>query len=328
MKTREKLLNILQSAGNGWVSGETIGTELHVSRAAVWKAVMQLRQDGFMIDAVQNKGYRLADETDSLSEIGILKYLDPGNRFLDIHIVPETMSTNALLWEKANAGAPEGTVLIASMQTDGKGRMGRKFYSPAETGIYMSILLRPKMRDAKNGIKLTTIAAVAASETFEAASGKPAKIKWVNDIFMDNKKVCGILTEGSLSLETGFLETVVLGIGINVYQPENGFPPEIADIAGAVFDRKLTDGRNILAAGFLNRFISRYINGDFESSAAEYRRRSLVTGKEIMVIKTDGKRKAFVKDIDDHFCLVVQYEDGTIETLSAGEISIEQYEDE
>lgn len=322
MRTGERLLKIFQNAEHEWVSGEKIGAELRISRAAVWKAVMNLRQEGYVIDAVPNKGYRLNNECDSLSEIGILKYLSPENRFLDIHVVPEAGSTNALLWEKANTGSPEGMVMIASMQTDGKGRMGRKFYSPADTGIYMSILLRPKIGKLENAFRLTVLAAVAACETFEAATGKPAKIKWVNDIYRDNKKVCGILTEGSISMETGNLDAVVLGIGINVYQPEDGFPPEIAETAGSVFDRKQNDGRNIIAAGFLNRFMSCYTCGDFDTYAAEYRRRSLVTGKEITVIKADGMRKAIAKEIDKNCCLAVQYEDGTTETLSAGEISI------
>ena len=322
MKTSERLLKMFQTAENEWVSGEKIGTELHISRAAVWKAVMNLRQDGYLIDAVRNKGYRLRDESDSLSEIGILKYLRPENRFLDIHVIPEAGSTNSLLWEKANTGSPEGMVMIASMQTDGKGRMGRKFYSPADTGIYMSILLRPEIGKLENAFHLTVMAAVAACGTVEAAAGKAAKIKWVNDIYADNKKICGILTEGSISMETGNLDAVVLGIGINVYQPENGFPPEISETAGTVFDRKQNDGRNIIAAGFLNRFISCYTCGDFDAIAAEYRKRSLVTGKEITVRKAEKMRKAIAREIDNNCCLVVQYEDGTTETLSAGEISI------
>ena len=110
MRTGERLLKIFQNAEHEWVSGEKIGAELRISRAAVWKAVMNLRQEGYIIDAVPNKGYRLNNECDSLSEIGILKYLSPENRFLDIHVIPEAGSTNALLWEKANTGSPEGKI--------------------------------------------------------------------------------------------------------------------------------------------------------------------------------------------------------------------------
>ena len=323
MKTKEKLLHILETNKNLWVSGEEAAGMLSVSRTAVWKAVMSLRSEGYVIDAVQNKGYRLTSEADELSELGIWKYLGPECRNLDIHLLTEVESTNVLLRQKADMGCPEGTVLIASKQTEGRGRHGRRFYSPADTGIYMSLLLRPVKIDPEYSLRLTTSAAVAASETIELASGKETSIKWVNDVFVENRKVCGILTEGSMNMETGHLDSVVLGVGINVYEPEKGFPEDIKDIAGAVFDKAFTDGKNILAAGFLNRFMRYYLSGDYSGYITDYRKRCFVIGRKIEVIKQERVYKGTAVDVDENCRLVVQYEDGTVERLSGGEIRLE-----
>lgn len=322
MKTKDKLLAILIEKKNEWVSGELIGNSLEISRAAVWKAAMSLRNEGYLIDAAQNKGYRLVEDADVLSELGILKYLNNDSKMLDIHIIPAASSTNSLLWEKEKSGAPEGTVIIAGMQTNGKGRSGRKFYSPADTGIYMSILLRPVHEKPDQAMRITTLAAVAACETFEAATGKIAYIKWVNDVFMENRKVCGILTEGSYNLETGNLEAVVLGIGINVYSPEGGFPADIESTAGPVFTENRADGKNILAAGFLNRLMKYYLSSDSESYVSKYRERCFVIGKQVLVVLGNETRNAYVRNVDDNCRLVVEYENGCIDSLSAGEIRI------
>ena len=322
MKTKEKLLHLLVSCQNDWVSGEDIAKDLQISRAAVWKAVNSLRNEGYIIDAVRRKGYRLVSETDVLSELGIWQYLNPECKMLDIQVLQEVGSTNEMLREKAISGCPEGTVLVAAMQTDGKGRMGRRFYSPADTGVYMSILLRPVSIHSSKALRLTTMAAVAVCEAIESVSGKSALIKWVNDVYVDSKKVCGILTEGSVSLETGSLDYAILGVGINIYCPEKGFPAEIENIAGYIFDEKERDVRNKISASFLNNFFKYYLNGDFDSYIAEYRRRSFVIGKKIEVINGEESRNAVAVDVDSSCQLIVRYEDGTSEHLSAGEISI------
>ena len=322
MKTKDKLLALLQNHSNEWISGEEIAASLSVTRAAVWKTVTSLRNDGYIIDAVRNRGYCLTSESDNLSEIGIWNYLRPECRILDIHIMQTVSSTNVLLREKADAGYPEGTVLIASTQTDGRGRLGRRFYSPAETGLYMSLLLRPGSLLPEQTVKLTTIAAVAVCETIEAVSGKKAQIKWVNDIIVDHKKVCGILTEGSVSMESGGFDYVILGIGINVYRPENGFPADIASSAGAVFETVKKDQKNILAAGILNRFMSFYLSGDFESYNREYKNRSMVIGREIFVSLNGKMLKATALDVDRSCRLIVKYENGETACLTAGDISV------
>ena len=322
MKTKEKLLQLLDENKNNWVSGEITAQKLSISRAAIWKAVKSLRSDGYLIDAVRNRGYRLVSDADVLSELGIWKYLQPECSSLDIQVVSEVGSTNDSLREKAIGGYPEGTVLIAGMQTDGKGRLGRRFYSPADTGVYMSILLRPTDIPPSKALRLTTAAAVAVCRAIESVSGKEPKIKWVNDVYLDNRKICGILTEGAVSLESGSLDYVVLGVGINVYCPEKGFPADIEDIAGYIFDEKMSDGKNKIASAFLNNFMKIYQSGDLESFIDEYRKRNFVIGKNIYVINDGFIRKAFALDIDDNCRLIVCFEDGKIEHLETGEISI------
>lgn len=320
--TKEKLLAFFEENKGAYFSGEEIAERLSVSRTAVWKAVNSLRSEGYEIDAVQNKGYCLSASTDILSAQGIRKYLKPVCSFLELEVLPVAESTNVLLKERAGAGAKEGHVILANTQTGGRGRLGRSFYSPADTGIYMSLLLRPQGYCPDQAVRLTTMAAVAACEAIEEVSGKNAQIKWVNDVYMDYKKVSGILTEAAFSLEDNGLDYIVVGIGINAYPPKEGFPPEVEQIASAVFRTRQSDGKNHLAAAFLNRFMGYYAARDNMDYAKEYRARSLVIGKKIRVISPAGQREGLALDVDEECRLLVQYGDGSRETLSSGEISI------
>ena len=228
-------------------------------------------------------------------------------------------STNALLKARADQGAPEGTVLVAASQTLGRGRLGRKFYSPADTGVYLSALLRRDWPPAAARC-LTTLAAAAAAQAVEQVSGRKAGIKWVNDIFIEGKKVCGILTEAAFRLEEGTLDYAVLGVGFNAYTPEGGFPPEIASIAGSVYEARREDGRNALAAAFLNGL--RGALAEPQGALGDYRRRCLVLGKDILVQSPQGSRPARALDLDEQCGLMVQYPDGSREVLRSGEISV------
>lgn len=322
MGTKEKILALFEENKGIYFSGEDIAEKLSVSRTAVWKAVKSLQSEGYSIDAVRNKGYSLSANTDILSAQGIKKYLTLVCSEIELTVVSTVDSTNVAVREKAASGAAEGYTLLANNQTKGKGRIGRSFFSPADTGIYMSLLLRPHNYSAQQASKLTTMAAVAACEAIEAVSDKKALIKWVNDIFIDGKKVSGILTEASFNLENGFVDYVVLGIGINVYLPKGGFPSELNNIAGAVFNKSVSDGKNHLAAEFLNRFMGYYHSRESSNCAEKYRNRSLVIGKEIQIISKANPTTAVAVDIDDDCRLIVKYEDGKIERLSSGEISV------
>ncbi len=327
MNTREKLLELLESNRGVYFSGEEIAGRLNVSRTAVWKAVKSLQSAGYAIDAVTNKGYCLSRDTDILSAQGIRKYLRVSRQQVsdpDIFVLDTAVSTNAVVREGADGGMPEGYTVLSNEQSAGRGRLGRSFFSPRGTGIYMSMLLRPGNCSPGQAVRITTMAAVAVCEAIEAVSGEQAQIKWVNDIYVRDKKVCGILTEGSFGLESGLLEYAVLGVGINVYQPEGGFPEELLDIAGAVLTDRREDVKNRLAAEFLNHFYG-YYGGQGHGTAdyvEEYRRRSLVTGKRIAVLSGNETRGAVALGIDDECGLLVRYDDGGEACLSSGEISI------
>lgn len=239
----------------------------------------------------------------------------------DIEVFDEIGSTNDYLKEKAKKGDFSLSVAIADRQTSGKGRIGRKFYSPENCGIYMSFLLRPELL-AEQSVNITAAAVVSVCETLEKFGVKDFGIKWVNDIFLDNKKVCGILTEGSINTETKAFDWIVLGIGINVYEPENGFDNEIADIAGYIFKKRKENLRNLICSEIINRIFYCCNRLNEKEYLDFYRKNSLVTGKKITVIKGEEKIPANAVEIDDNFRLIVEYTDGKKQALNSGEISI------
>lgn len=323
LNVKHSVLEILEYGKGHYLSGEELAGQLSVSRSAVWKAVKSLQKDGYSISAVSNKGYCLTTDNDILSEQSISKYLSYTDSPFRIQVCKTVDSTNTALKKLGSQGEPEGTVLVAEEQTAGRGRMDRKFHSPSVSGVYFSLLLRPSLNASEAG-NITTAAAVAAARAIESVSGANALIKWVNDIYCNEKKVCGILTEASLDMETHGLEYAVLGIGINVKPPEEGFPEEIKETAGAVFDTAFCppDGRSRLIAETLKNFWAYYIALPDAVFLNEYRQRSFLTGREIMVVGGKQTRRALALEIDDLCRLIVQYEDGAIETLVSGEVSI------
>ncbi|HPE16085.1 MAG TPA: biotin--[acetyl-CoA-carboxylase] ligase, partial [Oscillospiraceae bacterium] len=230
-------------------------------------------------------------------------------------------STNTVLKERAASGEAAGAVLAVGEQTAGRGRMGRSFFSPGGTGLYLSVLLRPDAPPGEAAL-ITTAAAVAVAEAVEAVSGRKAGIKWVNDVYLDGKKICGILTEAGVDLETGALDYAVLGIGVNVYPPGEGFPEDLAERAGAVFDAPRGDLRNRLAAEILNRVTPFCRDLSARRFVPAYRRRSLVLGREIRIISGGEGGLALALDVDDDCRLRVRYPDGREALLSAGEVSV------
>ena len=323
MTTKEKLLALLENSKGTFFSGEEIARTLQVSRAAVWKAVNALREDGYTIDAATNKGYRLSPDSDILSPQGIRRFLKPEYRDLDLTVLPTAPSTNALVREKANQGRPEGCVIIACEQTDGRGRYGRQFFSPVDSGVYLSLLLRPTAYSPQQATCLTAAAAAAMCQAIEAVTGQQPGIKWVNDIFLHGKKVCGILTEAAVGLETGALDYMVLGAGVNLYPPVKGFPEEIQPIAGSVLERSCPEAKNRLVGEFLNRFWDFYTHPECRTYLEDYRSRSLAIGQNVTVLSAGRAVSAYAYGIDDDFRLLVRYENGDTEALSYGEIRIQ-----
>ena len=321
MTVKEKIITLLDENKGSHISGEDMATKLSVTRSAVWKAIKSLQADGYEIDAVTNKGYSLSENTNILSSKTISKYLTCDKFRFDIH--KKVTSTNSVARTFATAGESEWLVVIADEQTDGRGRYGRNFFSPSGTGIYMSILLRPNLSSA-DSVLITTAAAVAVSQAIESISGQETQIKWVNDILIDGKKVCGILTEASFSLENNCMEYVVLGIGINTVDSKEGFPLEIKDTATVVFDPEsnVADSRNRLIAEILNRLTFYYSGIEQKTFVEEYKKRSLVIGKNILVHSQNNSYNATALDIDEFCRLKVRAQDGEEKYLSSGEICI------
>ena len=220
----------------------------------------------------------------------------------------------------AEDGAPEGTVVVAAAQTAGRGRSGKSFLSPAGTGLYMSVLLRPQLAMG-DALLITTAAAVAVAHAVERVAAVTAQIKWVNDVYVDGKKVCGILTEGALDLENGGLRYAILGIGINICPPAGGFPPELAPIAGALTETGGEALRAPLAAAVLDEFFALYPHLTEKSFYDDYVSRSLLTGRQIEVLRGGMHLPATALGIDRDLHLRVRYADGSEENLAAGEVS-------
>ena len=320
LSTKERVLELLKSKMGSYLSGEEIAETLGISRTAVWKAVKQLRTDGYDISALTNKGYMIGEKIDILTLSGIKKYLESDHIIPEITLLDKVDSTNNYLKQRSvlNNGK-DGLVVISGEQTNGRGRFGRSFYSP-QGGIYMSLLLRPNSCTIQQSVKYTTMAAAAVCEALEQVTDDIPRIKWVNDIYMNNRKVCGILTEGAADLESGYLDYAVLGIGVNVYQPENGFPDEIRNIAGGIFRGRETDMKNRIAAGILDRFYSLY--ADDRGYADRYRQRSMVIGETVDISFGGKVQQVKVTDIDDECALITEDANGNTKRYTSGEVTI------
>ncbi len=321
MSVKEEIVRVLEGNRGVFISGEKMAEMFGVSRAAISKAVRVLQKSGYSIQAIPNRGYVLSDDTDVLSSGAIENYLGSHVSVFSVETYDSVGSTNDTIRLRAQGGAPEFTVVVAATQTDGRGRRGRLFFSPVNSGLYMSVLLRPKLPVEKSYL-ITAVAAVAVSEAIEEIAGMPASIKWVNDVFVEEKKVCGILTEGTVSVEAGSLEYAVVGIGVNAYIPASGFPDELAETAGALFTSRATDARNRLAASILLHFENYYRHICEKELIDAYKARSFLVGRKVTVISEKSQRLAQVHTIDDDLNLVVTYEDGSWEALHTGEVSI------
>ena len=317
---KDKVLEILENNKGNAISGEEIANRLGVSRNSIWKAVNSLKLKGYKIDAVPNLGYTLSADSDILSAAVISKYL---NVDCDVEVFNSLKSTNDWLKDIAVSEVNEGKVIVAKTQTGGKGRLGRSFYSPDSSGVYFSVLLRPKI-PADRAVLITTCAAVAVAESIDDITGKSTEIKWVNDIFLNGKKVCGILNEATFDLETYGLQYVVLGIGINVTPPKNGYPNDINNIAGSIFENDdiLPDTKSRLIANVLNRFFHYYKHIENKEFITVYRDKFNLKNKPIYVFRGNEREEAIAREITDDFGLLIEYKNGIKKVLNSGEVSI------
>ncbi len=243
-----------------------------------------------------------------------------------VSVVAETQSTNDDLKTLAAAGEDAGTVRIAFRQTGGRGRMGRSFYSPDQTGLYFSVLLRPH-EAPEDAVFLTPSAAVAVARGIKTVLCRDVSVKWVNDLYYQGKKVCGILTESSLDSAANRLEYAVCGIGINLSPPQGGFPEELTSIAGELTDGVSPQVRADLAAAILNELFA-VLSTPKSMILEEYRSRCMLTGKEITSPTGTFEGVATVLGVDDRAGLVVQLQNGTRQTLTGGEVSVRLQEPE
>lgn len=317
MTVKERVLTLLEKNKDISLSGESMARVLSVSRNAVWKSIEALRSEGYTIEAGRNKGYRLISDGGNFSAAGISALLGEEAKRFDITIEETVTSTNTVLKAMAEQGEKEGKILIAREQTAGKGRLGRSFYSPKNSGLYISILLRPRF-SARDALYITTSAAAAVSEAIDLVAGVKTEIKWVNDIYYKGKKLCGILTEASIDFESGGLHYAVLGIGINV--TEMTFPDELSDIAVSLGADKALFAK--LSAEIIKRFFGYYDNIGELRFLPEYRRRSFLIGKRITFTDNEGEKTAEVLDVDEKVRLVVREDNGNIIKLSSGEVNL------
>lgn len=323
MSTKENVLGFLEANRGQSVSGQHIAQNLNISRNAVWKAIKELEKEGHKIGAGTNKGYCLWADDDILSVQGMLPFLADKGCADKIALHGSLTSTNQTAKEMALAGAEHGTVVIADCQTAGRGRLGRGFYSPPGCGIYMSLILHPRELPLNPPTLITALAALTVCEAIEAVTKKDPRIKWVNDVYLDKKKICGILTEAVTDFESGGIEWVVVGIGINFSTPTAAFPQELRPIAGAIFpDLEPTATRNRLAAEIINRFLS--LGNQYEKKVIyqKYRDRLMMLGERITVVEANSTYEAVAIDIDEDGRLLVENEKHETRILSSGEISI------
>lgn len=319
MKLKEKILNLLNEKETEFISGQYLAETFNVSRNAVWKAVNSLRQDGYNIYAVQNKGYTLDGEGIFTGEI-IKSYMKSP---VKIEYIPNVTSTNDIIMEYGRKGIEEFIAVVADSQSSGRGRKGRIFYSPDNAGTYFSILLRPNINFSES-LYITTAAAAAVTEALKQLYNMDTEIKWVNDVYYNGRKICGILTEAHIDMESGTVDYAALGIGINVFEPENSYHKDIKNIAGAAFCRSMFDNkiRCEITAKVIDIFYEYYKNLSDMTFLNTYKSRSFLTGKNVTIEKNGIVQKAFVKGIDDKCRLSVMLENGIEENLNSGEVNL------
>lgn len=318
---KDKILQMLKEA-EGFISGQEICSRIGVSRTAVWKAIKQLREDGYDIEAVNNKGYRLGQVPDVIYEQELKSLLHTkwfGNRILYFDSID---STNNELKRQAETQVCHGLLAVAEEQTAGRGRRGHAWVSPPGTGIWFSFLLKPEISPDKASM-LTLVAAMAVAKAINETTGLVSQIKWPNDIVVNKKKVCGMLTE--LSAEMTQVNYVVIGIGINANNKE--FPDEIKETATSLY---IEAGRPVKRAAVIEavgRYFEQYYDafikaGDLSLIMNEYNDMLVNAGNQVRIISGDSEEIYTAIGINPQGELVVRDEDGNIKDIRSGEVSV------
>ncbi|MGI6203767.1 MAG: biotin--[acetyl-CoA-carboxylase] ligase [Anaerovoracaceae bacterium] len=319
LSVKEKVLRALAEGSGSPVSGEALASKLGVTRAAVWKAVKALRESGYPIESGTNRGYTLTSGADILTGEAVSALM---REDIPVYYFDKVGSTNEKAKEIVIGEGAETGLVVADCQTAGKGRLGRTFVSPAGSGIYMSLISQPDF-DLSRSVLVTTAAAVAVCKALEDLYDLRPQIKWVNDVYLDGKKITGILTEALTDFESGQIERIIVGIGINCF--ENSAAKDASDAYGFI-------GGNIsrarIAAKVIDYFAPMLRDLDSREFIDDYRKRCLVTGKDVLVYKagTLGRPdarplRARAVGIDDNGGLIIEH-DGRRESLTSGEVSV------
>lgn len=320
---KKEILNLLKENKESFISGQDLSNKLGVTRTSIWKYINQLKEEGYEIESVSKKGYRLISSPDIVTFYEIEPYLTTKIIGRNIFHYDSIGSTNTKAKELADSGHNHGSVVISEEQVTGRGRLGKNWVSPKYKGVWMSIILTPDLSPI-DAAKLTQTAAAAVVKA-TAELGLNTCVKWPNDIVVNHKKVCGILTE--MSAELTRINYVIVGIGINVNIDDNEFPEDIKQIASSLkIETKSKVSRQKLVGKILNNFeilYNKFVNdNDIKASIDICRENSAVIGRDILVINHGKSIKAKVLDIDKEGRLVVEYEDGSSENLISGEVSI------
>lgn len=320
-----KVLKLLKET-NGYLSGEELGKKLNVSRTAVWKAISKLKEEGYEIEAVTNKGYRLIHEGDILNESEIKQNLNTKYLGQKVCCYDEVDSTNNVARKLALEGYPQGTIVLTKRQNAGKGRMGKIWNSPESGGIWMSMILMPHMQP-KEAPLFTLTAGLCVCKAIRKITGLNAEIKWPNDILIKGKKICGILTEMNAEMEK--INFIIIGIGINVNI--DCFPEELSNVATSLeIESKRKWKRKEIIKELLIEFEKYYElyqqNNDFTIFLDDYKKLCVTIGKNVHVFAKeafDGKAIDVTKEGE----LIVEKENGEITVVFSGEVSIREKKD-
>lgn len=319
MKTT--ILNALKEA-NGYLSGQELCEQLGVSRTAVWKVIRQLQEDGYEIEAVRNRGYRLSDSGDVFTETELKSVLTTRSAGQRLVFLENVDSTNNKAKQLAEEGAVDGTLVVAESQSAAKGRRGRSWMAPAGEGVWMTLILRPQI-PPESASMLTLVAALAVEKGIREAAGIDGQIKWPNDIVVSGKKVCGILTE--MSTEMDCINHVVVGIGINANIRE--FPEELQEKATSLL---LASGKTVKRATLVNavlcaweEYYEMYLQtGDLALLVESYQEMLAGLGGMVLVLAPGGSYTAISRGITRTGELLVEREDGTVTEVMSGEVSV------
>ncbi|MFS0863375.1 biotin--[acetyl-CoA-carboxylase] ligase [Fredinandcohnia sp. 179-A 10B2 NHS] len=320
---RKTLLEVFSNANGGFISGQKISEQLGCSRTAVWKHIEDLRNEGYELEAVRKLGYRIITKPDKISSNEIQLGLETKFMGRNIHFEETVTSTQKIAHRLAYEGAKEGTIVVAEEQNSGRGRLDRVWFSPKHTGIWMSIVLRPSIPPSK-APQLTLLAAVGVVQAIQEVTGMEPDIKWPNDILLKGKKVVGILTE--LQAETDRINSVIIGIGINVNQQSNDFPQPLKEIATSLAIEKgvKIDRARLIQCILLKieNLYNEYLKSGFTVVKLLWESYATSIGKNIVARTLQGSIEGQAIGITDEGVLMIEDSSGTIHHIYSADIEL------